>query len=62
MKNRVDSPPNWDSQLDLFHGDVSPNLARLYARLPWSGESAEYRLTGTVRGPFMQDRRTLPMT
>jgi hypothetical protein len=62
MTNRVNSLPAWDSQLDLFHGDVSPNLARLYARLPRDQESSGDRWQGTLRGPFMQDRRTLPMT
>ena len=45
--------------LDVFHGEVTPHRALIYARLPRPTGSG-WRLQGEVRGPFSRSRRTLP--
>lgn len=48
--------------IDLFHGDANPNVARLYARVRDTEPGEGWSVQGTVRGPFVAGRRTLPMT
>lgn len=45
--------------LDVFHGEVTPHRALIYARLP-RPTGTGWRLHGEVRGPFSRSRRTLP--
>ncbi|HND54660.1 MAG TPA: hypothetical protein PLV92_19750 [Pirellulaceae bacterium] len=45
--------------LDVFHGEVTPHRALIYARLP-RPTGTGWRLQGEVRGPFSRSRRTLP--
>lgn len=48
--------------LQLFFGDASHALARIYARLPRAGLPAHCVLTGRVSGPTCAYARTLPAT
>lgn len=48
--------------LQLFFGDASHALARIYARLPRAGLPAHCVLTGRVSGPTCEYARTLPAT
>ena len=53
------------NNLDVFYGDLTANLAYVYARLPRStepssAEPGEWSLTGTVRGPRCLHAQTLP--
>ncbi|HEX7376578.1 MAG TPA: hypothetical protein VF278_05670, partial [Pirellulales bacterium] len=48
--------------LQLFFGDASHALARIYARLPRAGLPANCVLTGRVSGPTCEYARTLPAT
>ncbi len=46
--------------LQVIYGDMSPTVARLFARLPMPREPGPWRLNGTVRGPHSQYAETLP--
>jgi hypothetical protein len=48
--------------LQIFHGEVHPARARLYARLPRRAEWKAWRLTGRVTGPHNALAATLPAT
>jgi hypothetical protein len=52
--------PDSLAELDVFYGDLTPNLAYIYARLPRLAEPGEWSLTGTVRGPRCLHAETLP--
>jgi hypothetical protein len=49
-------------RLELFHGEASTTLGRVYARLPASPETAGCTLTGRVVGPVCRWANTLPAT
>jgi hypothetical protein len=49
--------PAWN-QLVTFYGDLNPQLAHIYARLP--GDRNTCRLQGRVEGPVSKLTRTLP--
>jgi len=49
-------------QLDIFHGEASPALAYVYARLTLSEPTVGLTLTGEVRGPECSLSHTLPAT
>jgi hypothetical protein len=49
-------------RLDLFHGEASTTLGRVYARLPASPETAGCTLAGRVVGPICRWANTLPAT
>lgn len=49
-------------RLDLFHGEASTTLGRVYARLPALPETAGCTLTGRVVGPVCRWANTLPAT
>ncbi|HTN76019.1 MAG TPA: hypothetical protein VL096_12260 [Pirellulaceae bacterium] len=46
-------------QLDLFHGDATARLARIYARLP---NASNCKIAGQLRGPQCFHSSTLPAT
>lgn len=46
--------------LELFSGELTAAVGRVYLRL--RGGGGAWRLTGTVRGPFAEGTRTLPAT
>jgi hypothetical protein len=48
--------------LELFHGEASTTLGRVYARLPTSPETTGCTLTGRVIGPICRWANTLPAT
>lgn len=52
----------WLEELALFLGAASVATARCYARCPRPAEGRDWRLAGTVRGPFSTRARTLPAT
>jgi hypothetical protein len=49
-------------QLDLICGDMSPNVARVFARLPLPDASGDWWLRGHLRGPESVYSATLPAT
>ena len=55
-------------RLQIIYGDMSPNVARLFARLPLpdpdgdSDPDGDWRLTGSIRGPESEYAATLPTT
>ncbi len=48
--------------LDVFWTELSPNRAVVYARLTGHEYRADWRLTGTIRGPHSARHETLPAT
>jgi hypothetical protein len=48
--------------IDVFHGDVSPESAYVYARVNGIPGGQEWTVTGQVRGPVCQIAKTLPTT
>lgn len=57
----MNTPP-WLDELALFLGAASVPAARCYARCPRPPEGRDWRLEGSVRGPFSTRARTLPAT
>ncbi len=49
-------------QLDLFHGQISPQMANLYARLPREDNEPRLVLGGKIVGPHSPVADTLPAT
>jgi hypothetical protein len=47
-------------QLDVFYGELTPNRAYVYARLPRPIQNAGLTLSGHVRGPRCLSAQTLP--
>ena len=50
------------TQLDVFYGDLTANLAYVYSRLPRPADDAGLSRTGFVRGPRCLHAETLPLT
>lgn len=48
--------------LDVFYGRVTQTSAQVYVRVTHLPGGSEWSLRGTVRGPFWQGVRTLPLT
>jgi hypothetical protein len=48
--------------IDVFHGQLSPNLAQVYARVVDLPGGQDWKLTGHLRGPECRHARTLPTT
>ncbi len=45
--------------LNIFYGDTSEQASLIYAQLPGM-DTAQYNLSGSIRGPFCEHGRTLP--
>lgn len=50
------------TELDLFYGELSPQRAWIYARLPRGERNERASLAGQVRGPFSLYAQTLPVS
>lgn len=50
------------AQLELFYGELSPQRALIYARLPRETAGPADTLRGQVRGPYSRYAQTLPVT
>lgn len=48
--------------IDVFHGQLSPNVAQVYARVDTLPGGGPWTLTGVVRGPECLHAKTLPTT
>jgi hypothetical protein len=53
------SPAEFDERLELFFGDASDTLARVYARLRGVESQGGYQLAGVLTGPTCHYARTL---
>jgi hypothetical protein len=50
------------AELDVLYGDLTPNRACVYARLPRPADDAGLKLAGQVRGPRCLTAQTLPLS
>ena len=50
------------AELDVLYGDLTPNRACVYARLPRPADDAGLKLAGQVRGPRCLTAETLPLS
>src|SRR5688572_22346505 len=51
-----------DHLIDVFHGQLSPNLAQIYARVADLPGGQDWKLIGHLRGPECRHAKTLPTT
>src|SRR5688572_12948569 len=47
-------------EIDVFHGQLSPHAAQIYARIEGLPGGKEWTISGRVRGPECRHAKTLP--
>lgn len=55
-------PNNLLECVEIFHGEATPAVARLYVRLDTDNSQSGWSLAGQVKGPYRTDAHTLPAT
>ena len=56
------TPMDLDQQIDVFHGQVSPAMAYVYARLSDVPADGDWQLQGRINGPACEHAHMLPAT